>query len=161
MNAMKVIAGLAGLALAALAPAHAQLVAESDEPIDITSDVAEFQDNLAIWKGNVRVVQGEAIMTASRLEAILSDDGVFTELDALGVVRFSNGKEAISGERAHYDDAARTIEILDNVIVTQGSQVMAAGAVTYWIDTGKIVFEPRPGERIRGIFYTDADDEQS
>lgn len=146
---------------ACLASAHAQLVAESDEPIDITGDTAEFQDNLAVWTGNVRVVQGEAILTTERLEAVLLDDGGFETITAIGSVRYSNGKEAITGERGVFNDQARTITMTENVIVTQGKQVMSAGQVVYWVDTGKVLFTPEPGKRIRGLFFTKSDDEQS
>ncbi len=142
-----------------IGPGHAQLIASSDEPIDITGDAAEFKDDIAVWTGNVRVVQGEAILTADRLEAKLNDQRQFQSIVALGSVRYSNGQEAITGERADYDDAARTITISENVIVTQGKQVMSAGAVTYWIDTGRIKFAPEPGKRIRGIFYTGKDEQ--
>lgn len=134
--------------------AHAQLSASSEEPIDIMGDTAEFQDNLAVWTGNVRVVQGEAILTTERLEAELNDEGEFQTIRAIGAVRYSNGKEAITGERAVYNELERAITISDNVIVTQGKQVMSAGAVIYWIDSGKVKFAPEPGKRIRGIFYT-------
>lgn len=149
------------LASAALSGAKAQLVAESGEPIDITGDTAEFQDNLAVWTGNVRVVQGEAILTTERLEAVLLDDGGFETITAIGSVRYSNGKEAITGERAVFDDQARTITMTEDVIVTQGKQVLSAGKVTYWVDTGKVLFTPEPGRRIRGLFFTKSEDEQS
>ncbi|MEO1243048.1 MAG: LptA/OstA family protein [Pseudomonadota bacterium] len=142
-------------------PSFAQLVAESDQPIDITGDTAEFQDNLAVWTGNVRVLQGEGILTTDRLEADISEEGDFDNIRAIGSVRYSNGNEAITGERALFDNIARTITITENVIVTQGKQVMSAGAVTYWIDTGKVKFLPEPGKRIRGIFYTGSNEEQT
>lgn len=139
--------------------ASAQLAASSDEPVDITGDAAEFQEGRAVWTGHVRVVQGEAILTTERLEAELSEEGDFETITAIGAVRYSNGKQAITGERAIFNDAARTITILDDVIVTQGKQVMSAGKVTYWIDTGKVKFAPEAGKRIRGIFYTKSDDQ--
>lgn len=142
-------------------PSFAQLVAESDQPIDITGDTAEFQDNLAVWTGNVRVLQGEGILTTDRLEADISEEGDFDNIRAIGSVRYSNGNEAITGERALFDNIARTITITENVIVTQGKQVMSAGAVTYWVDTGKVKFLPEPGKRIRGIFYTGSNEEQT
>ena len=147
---------LVGLILLASAPfivANAQLVSASDAPVDITSDAAEFQDNRALWTGNVRVVQAEAILTAERIEATITDEGEIQSIKAFGAVRYSNGKEAITGERAVFEDASRTITMTENVIVTQGKQVMSAGAVTYWVDTGKVKFNPEPGKRIRGIFY--------
>ncbi len=150
---------LVAILLVATGPASAQLAASSDEPVDITGDTAEFFDSRAVWTGHVRVVQAEAILTAERLEAQLSEEGAFQSITAIGSVRYSNGKEAITGERAIFDDAARTITILDNVIVTQGKQVMSAGKVTYWVDTGKVRFAPEAGKRIRGIFYTKSDDQ--
>lgn len=147
---------VAALFLSANAPASAQLIAaqDSNEPIDITGDTAEFQDNLAIWTGNVRVVQGPAILTSERLEALLTDEGDFETITAIGSVRYSNGEEAITGERAVFNNDARTIVMTDNVIVTQGKQVMSAGKITYWVDTGKVLFTPEAGKRIRGLFFT-------
>ncbi|MEM9495496.1 MAG: LptA/OstA family protein [Pseudomonadota bacterium] len=141
------------------APAMAQLVASSDEPVDITGDTAEFKDNLAIWTGNVRVVQGESILTAARLEAELDDAGDFDKIYAFGTVRYSNGAEAITGEEAVFDSVERTITMSRNVILTQGKQVLSAGSVIYWVDTGRVKLNPADGSRIRGIFYTDAIEE--
>ncbi|NOX93569.1 MAG: hypothetical protein GXP04_00305 [Alphaproteobacteria bacterium] len=151
------------LLIMGLAPltANAQLAADSDEPIDITGDTAEFHENLAIWSGNVRVVQGVSILTTDRIEADLSEEGDLTKIRAIGSVRYSNGNEAITGERALFDNIARTITITENVILTQGKQVMSAGAVTYWVDTGKVKFHPAPGKRVRGIFYSRSEDDQS
>ena len=139
--------------------ASAQLAPSSDEPVDITGSMAEFEDNLATWTGNVRIVQGESILTADRIEAELNDDGDFDRIHAFGTVRYSNGKEAITGEKGVYDAVNRTITITKNVILTQGKQVMSAGAVTYWVDSGKVRFEPESGERIRGVFYTERVDD--
>ena len=55
--------------LCATGPANAQLIAESDEPIDITGDSLELIDDVATWTGNVRAVQGVAILTSDRLVA--------------------------------------------------------------------------------------------
>lgn len=142
----------AGLCLST--PAPAQLVADSDKPIDITSDSAEFVDDVVTWSGNVRALQGEAILTASKLVAAIDDEGAFKTLTALGGVRYSNGKEAVAGEHALYDAAQRSITISENVVVTQGDTVMTGGTLIYWLDTGRISFNAQTGERIRGIFHT-------
>lgn len=152
---------IAAALLFSASPAFAQLAPEGDGPIDITGQTAEFQDNFAVWSGEVRVIQGEAILTTDRLEAALNDEGDFETITAIGSVRYSNGKEAITGERGVYDSVERTITVTDDVLVTQGKQVMAAGKVIYWIDTGKVRFFPEEGTRIRGVFYTDEDDGQS
>ena len=154
---------IAALAAMTSAPVTAQLLAAgaSNEPVDITGDTAEFLDNHATWTGHVRVVQGEAILTTERLEATLTEAGDFETIVAIGAVRYSNGKEAITGERAVFNETTRTITITENVIVTQGKQVMSAGKITYWVDTGKVLFTPEAGKRIRGIFFTGEQDKQS
>lgn len=143
-----------------LGSAQAQLTMNSDEPIDITGDSLEIVDDVATWTGNVRALQGEAILTSSKLVATLEDGGGFKTIRALGGVRYSNGKEAIAGETALYDSVKRTITISDNVVVTQGETVMTGGTLVYWLDTGRIAFTSPEGERIRGIFYAKSGEPQ-
>lgn len=144
------------------APAGAQLApAVSDAPIDITGDRLEVVDDVATWVGNVRAVQGEAILTAEKLVADLDDAGAFKRIRAVGTVRYSNGKEAIAGKVGVYDAEKRTITISEDVVVTQGEQVMTGGTLVYWVDTGRLLFTAPSGRRIRGIFYAKQGDEQS
>ncbi len=135
-------------------PAASQLIADSDEPIDITGDSLELVEDVATWKGNVRAIQGAAILTADEIIARLGEDGGFTTLEAAGAVRYSNGKEAITGKTAIYSAEARSITVRENVVITQGKTVMTGGALVYWIDSGRIRFTAPGGERIRGIFHT-------
>ncbi|MBI1393237.1 MAG: hypothetical protein GC152_10905 [Alphaproteobacteria bacterium] len=150
-------------ALAALAgsPAAAQLSADSDEPLDITSDRLETENNIATWIGEVRVVQGESILTSERLIITQTDDGGIEEIRAVGDVRYSNGKEAIRGDVAIYTETSRTIRMRGDVVITQGEQVLTGDDLTYWIDTGKTHFAARDGQRVRGVFKTQSLDNQS
>jgi len=142
--------------------AGAQLAPEvSDAPIDITGDRLEVVDDVATWVGNVRAVQGESILTAEKLVADLDEDGAFRKIRAVGTVRYSNGKDAISGKVGVYDAEKRTITISEEVVVTQGEQVMTGGKLIYWVDTGRLLFTAPSGRRIRGIFYAKRSDEQS
>jgi lipopolysaccharide export system protein LptA len=152
--------------LAALAVLTAQAAAQlapqtSDAPIDITGDRLEVVDDVATWVGNVRAVQGDAILTAEKLVADLDDDGAFKKIRAEGTVRYSNGKEAIAGKVGVYDAEKRTITISDEVVVTQGEQVMTGGELVYWVDTGRLLFTAPSGRRIRGIFYAKRSGEPS
>jgi lipopolysaccharide export system protein LptA len=142
--------------------ANAQLAPQvSDAPIDITGDRLEVVDDVATWVGNVRAVQGEAILTAEKLVADLDEDGAFKKIRAVGTVRYSNGKDAIAGKVGVYDAEKRTITISEDVVVTQGEQVMTGGKLIYWVDTGRLLFTAPSGRRIRGIFYAKRGDEQS
>lgn len=147
---------------ASVASASAQLAPQvTDGPIDITGDRLEVVDDVATWIGNVRAVQGEAILTAEKLVADLDEAGAFTKIHAVGTVRYSNGKEAISGKVGVYDSTTRTITISEDVVVTQGEQVMTGGELVYWLDTGRLLFTAPSGRRIRGIFYAKQGQSQS
>ncbi len=143
-------------------PAAAQIAPRiSEAPLDITGDRLEVADGVATWTGNVRAVQDDTLLTAERLIADLDDNGDFKKIRAVGSVRYSNGKEAITGKTGVYDAAARTITISDDVVVTQGEQVMTGGQLIYWVDTRKILFTAPSGRRIRGIFYAKSASEPS
>ena len=154
---MRHVSALAAIALVGFVQsprAAAQIAAAGAGPVDITGDSLEVVDDTATWRGNVSAVQGEAILTAPELVATLGPDGGFETIRALGRMRYSNGKEIISGDTALYDAVARTITVTGDVVVTQGKQVMTGGALVYWIDTGAIRFTAPQGKRIRGIFHT-------
>ncbi|MGE0408269.1 MAG: LptA/OstA family protein [Amphiplicatus sp.] len=148
----------AGMAALICGTASAQLVPDSEAPVDITGDSLEVVNDVATWVGNVRAIQGEAILTSDKLIATFNDNNEFTSLKAIGRVRYSNGKEAITGESALYDSGARSITVTDNVVITQGKTVMSGGFLVYWIDTGQMRFSSPGGRRIRGIFHTKSTD---
>jgi lipopolysaccharide export system protein LptA len=156
--------GLAAFALALLAaipvagPASAQIAPRlTDAPIDITGDRLEVEGDVATWSGAVRAVQGEAILSADTLVADMTEGGDVSRIQASGQVRYSNGKQAITGKRGVYDAAARTITMIEDVVVVEGEQVMVGGELVYWIDSGRILFTAPAGRRIRGIFHTKRD----
>jgi len=157
-------AALAGLIATGLVAgeARAQFAAQdTDAPLDITSDRLESEENVATWIGAVQVVQGEAILTTERLVIYRNDDGDLDRIEALGDVRYDTGNETISGAKAVYAEATRTLTMTGDVVVTQGKQVLSGGALVYWIDTGKLRFTAPEGQRIRGIFYTKSLETQS
>lgn len=150
------------IASLAACPAAAQLAPEiSDAPIDVTGERLEVEDDVATWFGDVRAVQGGAILTADKLIATLDENGGFKKLRAVGNVRYSNGEEAIAGEVGVYDAAKRTITITKDVVVTQGEQVMTGGELVYWVDSKRLRFTAPEGRRIRGVFYPEKPGVQS
>lgn len=149
---------LAGAANAQIAP---RLGPSSDEPIEIYGDRGEGVDNVMTVTGDVRIVQGAAILTAKAVVAELGPDESVRRITATGEVRYSHEDDALTGDEGVYDAEARTITMTGNVVATQGRQVMTGGRLVYWIDTGRVVFTA-PGGRIRGIFYpNDKTDPQS
>lgn len=142
--------------LAALSSASAQNIGEGDLPIYISSDVFEGTEKIITWTGNVRIVQGKAILVADKVVGLLDDNGDITQITATQNVKYSDGEQAISGDKGVYKEKERTLTMTENVIVTQGRNVFTAGSAVYWLDSGKVRFNPVPGERVRGIFYRDS-----
>lgn len=136
----------------ACGPAAAQLVSNSEEPIDIFGDKVEVVDQVVTLLGNARAVQGEGILSADRIVAKLDENRNPKTIECQQNVRYSNGKEAVAGDSALYDDAERTITFTGNVVVTQGENVITGGVLVYWVDTGRINLTPAQGKRIRGYF---------
>ncbi|NHK29489.1 hypothetical protein FF098_016375 [Parvularcula flava] len=137
--------------------AAAQFSQNSNAPIDITGAQFEaFQnEDYALWTGDVQVVQGEVILTAPQLKIYGIGGGRFNRVDATGGIRYTNGLEAISGDRAVYRKENETIVVTGNVVVVQGRQVMTGQQMTYYLDTGKIVFNKETKARVRGVFFTE------
>ena len=152
MNATGIKAVLAASALVLSSPAAAQLIGQSEEPIDIFGDHWEVVDKIVTIEGSARAVQGEGILTAAKFVAVVDGDQQPQTIECQGGVRYTNGKEAVAGDTALYDDAARTITFNGNVVVTQGENVITGGNLIYWIDTGRISLTPATGKRVRGFF---------
>ncbi len=142
-------------------PAAAQLEADSDLPLDITSERLESREKVATWIGEVRVVQGESILTSDRLVIVQDDEGGVKEIRAVGEVRYATANEAISGAEAIYTEATRSIRMIGDVVVTQGEQILTGDDLTYWVDTGRVIFAAQKGKRVRGVFQTKALEGQS
>jgi len=142
-----------------LGSASAQFSQNSNAPIDITGAQFEaFQnEDYALWTGDVQVVQGEVILTAPELKIYGIGGGRFNRVDATGGIRYTNGVEAISGDQAIYRKENETIVVTGNVVVVQGRQVMTGEQMTYFLDTGKIVFNNQSKSRVRGVFFTEDD----
>ena len=151
----RLIAIVSGFALLSSVSA-AQITEQKpcDEPIDVGGEMLEVIDNVATLTGDVRVVQCESVLSTVKLVGTQDSNGDYESLRATGQVRYSNGEEAIRSDTALYDLVTRTITFTDNVVVTQGEQIMTGGSLIYWIDTGKIRFTAPTGNRIRGIFHT-------
>lgn len=154
----KTALSIAAIVLAALSvtPAAAQLAANSDDPVDITGknfEVLDGQDT-AIWTGDVHVIQGEVVLTAPKLVLNGISDGEIDEMTATGGIRYTNGTEAISGDKAVYNSVNKTIVVTGNVVIVQDKQVMSGDRLVYFTETGEVQISSDGGKRVRGIFYS-------
>ena len=160
------------VAASAVAPARAQnrlanafagFSVNSDKPIDIASDVLEVLDNeqLAIFQGNVNVVQGEVTLTTKVLK--VSYDGnvnsaggqQIKRLEALGKVLVETRDQTVTGNHAIFEMKRNIITVDGDVMLTQGRNVLRGSKLIVDLNTGRSRLEAHKagqGGRVTGSF---------
>ncbi len=109
---------------------------ESDDPIEIEADNLEVLDaqNVAIFRGNVRVAQGTATMTTAELRVhYQSGDGGsigpssnqgLRLLEAFGSVQIRSEEQYAAGDEARFDFSTEVITLAGNVLLQQGENLV-------------------------------------
>lgn len=140
---------------------------DSNQPIEITADSLEVQqaNQLAIFEGNVQVVQGNIRMRAAKLMVHYADKSQskngepanIRQIDALGDVFLSSPRETAQGDKGVYDVTNKQIDLQGNVVLTQGKNVLRGDKLTLDLVSGKSRVEgggTTSGStgRVKGIF---------
>ena len=167
---------MAGVMLAAVlmgaAPASAQF-SPSGGPIDISADEVEIVDaqHLAIWRGNVEVLQARNRMRSDTLNVYFESSpttkgssgalapghawGRVRRVEGEGHVFFVSPTQTARGDHGLYELASDTITITGDVIVAQGQSVVHGEKLVIQTKTGRATMVSEAGHkgRVRGIFY--------
>jgi lipopolysaccharide export system protein LptA len=146
--------GASGQAVQVVPNAMQGFSQSSDKPVEIKAQSFEMRDKekVAVFTGNVRVVQGDTtIRCKSLIVSYRSDaDGAgakaaqpgpggksqINKLEAIGNVVVTQKDQTATGDRGIYDLAARTVTIVGNVVVSQGQNVMRGERMTVDLNTG-------------------------
>ena len=131
------------LALLYGAPGWA-LTTDREQPIEIEADSAEADNlkGLAIYKGDVVIVQGTLKITGDHVTIHYDENGEFIKMITLGnpakFKQLPDGKEntAVNHQRAkasrmEYYKATDTIVLLGNAVYGQGGDKLAADRIDY------------------------------
>lgn len=120
---------------------------DSNQPIEITADSLEVEqaNQLAIFEGNVQVVQGNIRMRAAKLVVHYADKSQskngepanIRQIDAMGDVFLSSPRETAQGNKGVYDVTNKQIDLQGNVVLTQGKNVLRGNKLTLDLITGK------------------------
>ncbi len=139
---------------------------DSSQPIDVTADVLNvYRDqNMAEFKGNVDVVQGDMVLRASRLRVFYTgaaeetvagsgtpepapeDDGgeeqsAIERIEADGEVYVSSPREAAQGDTGVYDVTGNTITLNGNVVLTRDENVIRGDRLVVDLTAGTSTIE--------------------
>lgn len=156
-------AGLAVVPAAAqstLAESLSGFSGNSDKPINIESDSLEVRDKeqIAIFTGNVRVVQGDVTLKTKVLkvwyEGKMGAAGQqqIRKLDAEGKVLVTTKDQTTTGERASFDMKTQIITMTGDVVLSQGKNVLKGDRLVVDLNTGRSHLEANG--RVSGSFVS-------
>jgi lipopolysaccharide export system protein LptA len=157
------------LGLGAFGAAQAQLSAKGG-PIDVTGDHFQANDaeRVATYQGKVEVLQNGNRLRTDLLNiyfrkgaaaakpasgAVSGGWGDIDHLEAIGNVYFVTSTQVVRGDKAVYTQAADTIVVTGNVVVTQGENVMHGERLVIQVGAGKTTMDSNG--RVRGVFFPD------
>ena len=120
-----------------LAIGGAQAQIRGDAPVDIAADSWEAvnSEGLAIWRGEVEVVQEQTRLRCSELRARFRRAGAAAgpgagatwgdveQMTCVGPVYYVTPTQSARADNAVYEGATETITMTGNVVVTQGQNV--------------------------------------
>ncbi|WP_181163259.1 LptA/OstA family protein [Emcibacter nanhaiensis] len=145
--------------------ARAQISALKDhdvkEPVDISADKLEVRqkENIAVFVGNVKVVQGDMTMNSDRINVYYEAgedkelSSSITRLDASGNVTVKSPTEEISSSWAVYDLSEGIITLGDRVVLKTEDGELHGKKLRLNLDTGVISIEGQDGkDRVKGQF---------
>jgi lipopolysaccharide export system protein LptA len=165
------------------ASASAAALGSADQPIEISSDTLDVDQNAnqAIFSGNVIATQGTTKMRAARMvvhyrneekSAAKSAEGGapgVSRIDAEGSVVFTTPEETAQGDRGIYNVATDTIELMGgSVTLTRDKNILKGSHLTYNMKTGRSNLTSGSGQvtasdgtkktgRVRGLFVPKSD----
>ncbi len=137
---------------------------DSSQPIEITADALEVQQNkqIATFSGNVNALQGEMLLRAETVTVYYRPQsgsaavqGAISRIDAVGQVFFSSPGQTAQGDTGLYDVDKSIIVLNGNVVLTREENVIRGNRVVLNLATGRSKVEGAAGTkggRVKGLF---------
>ncbi|MDI7864744.1 LptA/OstA family protein [Rhizobiaceae bacterium n13] len=152
------LAGAFALGMAATAGAQNTksnmegLKLSNDQPIQIESDKLEIreQENLALFTGNVKVVQGTTTLQAGKMTVYYRGEGTSVasgdaDIDRILVddkVFLSSGTQQATADSGSFDMASQTFVLKgDKVVLSEGQNVFVGCQLTVLMASGEATLE--------------------
>ncbi|HLP67368.1 MAG TPA: LptA/OstA family protein [Rhizobium sp.] len=145
-----------GMSVAGSAPALAQatksnldgLKLSNDKPIQIESDELQIreQEKVALFNGNVKVVQGTTVLQSGNMTvhyrgdstSVTSGNADIQKIDVTNKVFLSSGTQQATAESGYFD-MDRQVFVLegDRVVLSEGQNVFVGCKLTVQMNTGE------------------------
>jgi lipopolysaccharide export system protein LptA len=130
----------------------------SKDPIYITSDWMEFDQNKSTitYKGRVVTVQGDLTIRSETLTADYTPEmKQIKQIVAEGKVNATQGDRVATGDKAVFDDTAKTVTLTGNPIMRQGNNQVSGSRVIYFVEKNQAVAEGDGKVRVQATIFPD------
>ncbi len=132
-------------------------------PINIEADELEIKqkENIAIFSGKVVVIQGKLRLKSAKLVVKYLDSGKkkdgkreISKLNATGGVIVTSDTQKATGDWATMDVKKNIVIMGDNVVISQGNNIIRGSKVLVDLNTGysRILSANKTSGRVRAIF---------
>jgi lipopolysaccharide export system protein LptA len=152
LNAFRMTALLAALALPVMASAQAANIAfgglkqDTTLPVEVSSDqlTVNQADGTAVFSGNVLVGQGDMRLSAAQVKVEYTADGSgISKLFASGGVTLINATDAAESQDAVYTIDSGNVVMTGDVLLTQGASALSGQTLVIDLKAGTGVMEGR------------------
>ena len=128
------------------------------EPIYITSDWMEVDQkkNTITYKGRVVTIQSEMTMRSEILTAVYDPEmKQMKQIIAEGKVNAVQGNRAATGDKAIFDEKAKTVTLTGNPVMRQGNSQVTGSRIIYYIEQDRAVAEGKDQVRVQVTIFPD------
>ena len=129
-----------------------------EDPIYISADWMEVdQKKFTItYKGRVVAVQSEMTMRSDTLTAYYDGEmKQMTQIVAEGKVNAVQGARVATGDKAIFDDKAKTVTLTGNPVMRQGNNQVSGAKVVYFIEQDKATVDGDGKIRVQATIFPD------
>jgi lipopolysaccharide export system protein LptA len=126
------------------------------DPIYITSDWMEVDQkkNTIVYKGRVVAVQSEMTMRSEILTAVYDPEmKQMKQIIAEGKVNATQGNRVATGDRAIFDEKAKTVTLIGNPVMRQGNSQITGSRIIYYIEQDRAVAEGKDQVRVQVTIF--------
>lgn len=126
------------------------------EPIYITSDWMEVDQkkNTITYKGRVVTIQSEMTMRSETLTAVYDPEmKQMKQIIAEGKVNAVQGNRVATGDKAIFDEKAKTVTLTGSPVMRQGNSQVTGSRIIYYIDQDRAVAEGKDQVRVQVTIF--------
>ena len=129
------------------------------QPITGEAQKLEFRKDRIIYKGKVRLIRGEAILKAEKVEILLDENGKPLKVIATGRVMYVEPNRKAFSDYAEYDLRADVIILKGRAKVEEDKNFLEADEIVYDKRNETLQAKGKEG-RVRTIYIEEAENEK-